>query len=35
MPALNDKHIQRISEYLKTLGWTDSDILRFIEYITQ
>lgn len=32
--ALSDKHIQKISEYLKSLGWSDSEILRFIEYIT-
>lgn len=33
MPALNDKHTQRIIEYLRKLGWSDAEILRFIDYI--
>ena len=33
--ALTDKHIQRIMEYLKQIGWSDTDIITFIDYITQ
>ena len=35
LPALNDKHIQRIREYLESLGWTEKQILDFITYITK
>ena len=35
MPALNDKHIQRIIEYLRSMNWTEEKILEFIAYITQ
>ncbi len=35
MPCLNDKHIQKIISYLTDLGWSEEDILRFIEFITQ
>lgn len=35
MPALNDKHTQRIIEYLRSDGWTEEKILEFIAYITQ
>ena len=35
MPALNDKHLQRIIEYLQSIGWTEEKILAFIAYITQ
>lgn len=35
MPALNDKHIQKLFEYLRSLGWDDEKIAKLIEYITQ
>ena len=35
MPALNDKHVQRIMDFLKNLGWSEKEILDFIDYITK
>lgn len=35
MPALNDKHLQRIIEYLRSNEWTEEKILAFIQYITE
>lgn len=32
---LNDKHTQRIIEYLKQIGWNGSQIVEFIAYITK
>jgi len=33
--ALNDKHIQRIFEYFRKLGWSDTEIAQLIEYLTK
>lgn len=35
MSALNDKHLNRIIEYLRSIGWTEEKILAFIQYITE
>lgn len=35
MPSLNDKHIQKLFEFLRREGWTDEKIAKLIEYITQ
>ena len=35
VPALNDKHIQRLREFLLAKGWTEKEILDFIIYITK
>ena len=35
MPSLNDKHIQKLFEFLRRDGWTDEIIAKLIEYITQ
>ena len=35
METLSDKAFQRIREYLLALGWTEKQILDFIDYITK
>ena len=35
MSALNDKHLNRIIEYLRSIGWTEEKILAFIQYVTE
>ena len=35
MPALNDKHTQKIIEYLRAEQWTEEKILAFIQFITE
>ena len=35
MPALYDKYIQRIKEFLTEKGWTEKEILDFIDYLTK
>lgn len=35
MPAISDKHIQKIFEYLRSLKWTDEQIAQFIDYISK
>lgn len=35
MAALNDKHLNRIIEYLRSIGWAEEKILAFIQYITE
>ena len=35
MPALNDKHIQRLKEYLLAKGWTEKEIFDLLDYLTK
>ena len=35
MPSLGDQHIQKIFEYLRSVGWSDDKIAKLIEYITK
>ena len=35
MPSLSDKHIQRLKEYLLSIGWTKKQILDLIDYIAK
>lgn len=35
MPALNDKHTQRLIKYLTNLGWTQAQIFDLIDYLTK
>ena len=35
MPALNDKHVQKIIAILRGEGWSDEKILDFIRQITE
>ena len=33
--GLEDKHIQRMCDYLRGKEWTDGEILGFLDYITK
>ncbi len=35
VPSLSDKHIQRLKEYLLSIGWNEKQIFDLIDYITK
>ncbi len=32
---MSDKTLKRLLEYLKSIGWTDSQIVELLDYITE
>lgn len=35
LPSLSDNHIQRLKEHLLSLGWTEEEIFKLVDYLTK